>query len=103
MTQTTTATADAFTGLEAEQVWDTHLAYEYLQACGEADTKRTAERRLNAQGLLPAELTEETLQDEHGRAPNRIVLASAMEQARKRRDRVLFASKPSLSSGRPSR
>lgn len=90
MTQTTTAAAGDFTGLEAEQVWDTHLAYEHLKACGEADTKRTAERRLNAQGLLPAELAEEALQDEHGRAPNRIVLAWAMEQARKRRDRVLF-------------
>lgn len=101
MTQTTTASAGDFTGLEAEQVWDTHLAYEHLKACGEADTKRTAERRLNAQGLLPAELTEETLQDEHGRAPNRIVLAWAMEQARKRRDRVLFVQLSPLPSGKP--
>lgn len=101
MTQTTTAAAGDFTGLEAEQVWDTHLAYEHLKACGEADTKRTAERRLNAQGLLPAELTEEALQDEHGRAPNRIVLAWAMEQARKRRDRVLFVQLSPLPSGKP--
>lgn len=101
MTQTTTAAAGDFAGLEAEQVWDTHLAYEHLKACGEADTKRTAERRLNAQGLLPAELTEEALQDEHGRAPNRIVLAWAMEQARKRRDRVLFVQLSPLPSGKP--
>jgi len=101
MTQTTTAAAGDFTGLEAEQVWDTHLAYEHLKACGEADTKRTAERRLNAQGLLPAELAEEALQDEHGRAPNRIVLAWAMEQARKRRDRVLFVQLSPLPSGKP--
>ncbi|VXB57385.1 sulfate adenylyltransferase subunit CysD [Pseudomonas sp. 8O] len=101
MTQTTTASAGDFTGLEAEQVWDTHLAYEHLKACGEADTKRTAERRLNAQGLLPAELAEEALQDEHGRAPNRIVLAWAMEQARKRRDRVLFVQLSPLPSGKP--
>ena len=101
MTQTTTASAGDFTGLEAEQVWDTHLAYEHLKACGEADTKRTAERRLSAQGLLPAELAEEALQDEHGRAPNRIVLAWAMEQARKRRDRVLFVQLSPLPSGKP--
>ncbi|MDR8017896.1 sulfate adenylyltransferase subunit CysD [Ectopseudomonas guguanensis] len=101
MTQTTTAAAGDFAGLEAEQVWDTHLAYEHLKACGEADTKRTAERRLNAQGLLPAELAEEALQDEHGRAPNRIVLAWAMEQARKRRDRVLFVQLSPLPSGKP--
>lgn len=101
MTQTTTAAAGDFAGLEAEQVWDTHLAYEHLKACGEADTKRTAERRLNAQGLLPAELTEEALQDEHGRAPNRIVLAWAIEQARKRRDRVLFVQLSPLPSGKP--
>lgn len=101
MIQTTTAAAGDFAGLEAEQVWDTHLAYEHLKACGEADTKRTAERRLNAQGLLPAELTEEALQDEHGRAPNRIVLAWAIEQARKRRDRVLFVQLSPLPSGKP--
>ncbi|MGF0335829.1 sulfate adenylyltransferase subunit CysD [Ectopseudomonas toyotomiensis] len=101
MTQTTTASAGDFTGLEAEQVWDTHLAYEHLKACSEADTKRTAERRLNAQGLLPAELAEEALQDEHGRAPNTIVLAWAMEQARKRRDRVLFVQLSPLPSGKP--
>ena len=101
MKQTTTVTAGAFIGLEAEQVWDTHLAYEHLKACGEADTKRTAERRLNAQGLLPAELIEEALQDQLGRAPNRIVLAWAMEQARKRRDRVLFVQLSPLPSGKP--
>ncbi|MGK8709283.1 sulfate adenylyltransferase subunit CysD [Metapseudomonas otitidis] len=96
-----TAVADVLRGLEVEQVWNTNLAYEHLKACGEADTKRTAERRLNAHGLLPAELAEEALQDEHGRAPNRIVLAWAMEQARKRRDRVLFAQLSPLPSGKP--
>ncbi|WP_222936255.1 sulfate adenylyltransferase subunit CysD [Pseudomonas gessardii] len=88
-------------GLEAEQVWDTEGAYEHLKACGEADSKRTAERRLNAHGLLPAELTEEAVQDEHGRAPNRHVLAWAMEHARKRRDRVLFVQLSPLPSGKP--
>lgn len=101
MTRTTTAVADALMGLEAEQAWDTERAYEHLKSCGEADSKRTAERRLNTHGLLPAELTEDALQDEHGRAPNRHVLAWAMEQARKRRDRVLFVQLSPLPSGKP--
>ncbi|NMY13751.1 sulfate adenylyltransferase subunit CysD [Pseudomonas veronii] len=101
MNQTTTDLAGALMGLEAEQVWDTEGAYEYLKACGEADSKRTAERRLNSHGLLPAELTEDVLHDEHGRALNRIVLAWAMEHARKRRDRVLFVQLSPLPSGKP--
>ena len=32
-------------GLDAPQVWDTERAYQHLQAIGEANTKRTAERR----------------------------------------------------------
>ena len=78
-------------GLDAPQVWDTELAFVHLQALGEADTKRTAERRLNTLGLLPQELTPDLLLDERDRSPNRLVLDWAIEQARKRRDRVLFA------------
>ena len=78
-------------GLDAPQVWDTEFAFAHLQALGEADTKRTAERRLNTLGLLPLELTPNLLLDERDRSPNRLVLEWAIEQARKRRDRVLFA------------
>ena len=77
-------------GLDAPQVWDTELGFAHLQALGEADTKRTTERRLNAMGLLPQELAPELLLDERDRSPNRLVLEWAIEQARKRRDRVLF-------------
>jgi sulfate adenylyltransferase subunit 2 len=77
-------------GLNTPKVWDTELAFAHLQALGEAETKRTAERRLNALGLLPQELTQESLLDERNRAPNRLVLEWAIEQARRRRDRVLF-------------
>jgi sulfate adenylyltransferase subunit 2 len=85
--------------LDAPQVWDTELAFTHLQALGEADTKRTAERRLNALGILPRELVPELLLDERDRSPNRIVLNWAIEQARKRRDRVLFAQISPLASG----
>jgi sulfate adenylyltransferase subunit 2 len=86
-------------GLDAPQAWDTELAFAHLQDQGEADSKRTAERRLNALGLLPQELTPEVLLDEHDRSPNRLVLESAIEQARKRRDRVLFAQLYPLPTG----
>ena len=88
-------------GLDAPRVWDTELAFEHLQAQGEADTKRTAERRLNSLGLIPAELNMANLQDEHDFSPNRIVLVWAIEQARKRRDRVLFAQIHPLPGGQP--
>jgi sulfate adenylyltransferase subunit 2 len=86
-------------GLDAHKVWDTDLAYLHLHTQGEADSKRTAERRLNALGLLPQELNPDLLVDELGRAPNRLVLDWAIEQARKRRDRVLFAQLYPLPTG----
>ncbi len=88
-------------GLNASRVWDTELAFEHLHALGEADTKRTAERRLNALGLLPRELNAGDVKDERDRSPNRLVLDWAVDQARKRRDRVLFAQFYPLPGGQP--
>ena len=88
-------------GLDAPQVWDTELAFAHLQALGEADTKRTTERRLNTMGLLPQELTPDVLLDERDRSPNRLVLDWAIELARKRRDRVLFVQLSPLPGGQP--
>ena len=86
-------------GLDAQKVWDTELAFDHLQAQGEADTKRTAERRLNALGLLPPELTPDDLLDEQGRQPNRLVLNWAIEQSRKQRNRVLLVQLQPLPDG----
>lgn len=94
-----TKTSFDLLGLDAPQAWDTELAFTRLQALGETDTKRTAERRLNALGLLPQELSPESLFDESDRSPNRLVLGWALEQARKRRDRVLFVQIFPLPSG----
>jgi len=77
-------------GLDKPQVWDIELAFSRLHEVGEADSKRTAERRLNSLGLLPQELAPESLLDERDRLPNQLVLNWAVDQARKRRDRVLF-------------
>lgn len=101
MSQITTVFAAAISGLEAEQVWNTERAYAHLNQCGQADSKRTAERRLNGCGLLPTELSDVLLRDEKDRRLNTLVLAWALEQARKRRDRVLFAQLSPLPTGKP--
>lgn len=88
-------------GLDAPRVWDTELAFEHLQAQQAASTKRTTERRLNDMGLWPDELSPEKLCDEQGRSPNRLVLAWTMEQARKRRERLLFVQLHALPTGQP--
>jgi len=99
--QSTTNQGSELLGLNAAQVWDTDLAFAHLQALGEANTKRTAERRLNSLGLLPQELGPDVLFDERDRSPNRLVLDWAIEQARKRRDRVLFVQLNPLPGGQP--
>jgi len=88
-------------GLDAPRIWDTERAFDHLHAIGQADTKRTAERRLNSLGMLPAELTATSLADEHQQAANRLVVDWAIEQARKRRDRLLFAQVALLPGGKP--
>lgn len=88
-------------GLDARRVWDTELAFKHLEAHSEAGTKRTTERRLNELGLLPEELSPENLLDDSDRSPNRLVLEWAIEQARKRRERVLFVQLYPLPGGLP--
>ena len=78
-------------GLSQAKVWDFELAFQHLQALGECDTQRTAERRLHKLGLLPEELTASALRDELGRPPTPAVLSWELEQARKQRRLVLFA------------
>jgi len=97
---TTTGGSDLF-GLDALQVWDTELAFTHLQNHKQADTKRTAERRLNALKLFPCVLEPTQIADERGRPANRLVLNWAIEQARKRRDRVLFAQLAALPNNTP--
>ena len=95
------ATKPSLSGLDADQVWDTDLAFEHLKAQGLAETRRTAERRLQEFKLLPQVLSEEDLQDELSRPSNRVMLAWALEQARAKRQRVLFLQLAELPSGQP--
>jgi sulfate adenylyltransferase subunit 2 len=99
MKQIATTGDASLLGLDAPQIWDTELAYSHLKQAGLADTKRTAERRLIALNLLPVALSEEHLLDELDRKPNRLVLNWAIDQTRKRRERVLFAQLSPLPNG----
>lgn len=88
-------------GLDKEQVWDTVLATEHLAQAGKASTKRTTERRLQSLNLWPTELHTENLLDETGRQPNQKLLQWAIDQARKKKNRVLFAQLHPLPNGKP--
>jgi sulfate adenylyltransferase subunit 2 len=93
-------TADApFLGLDAPQVWDTQRAFGHLNAIGEADTKRTAERRLHELGLLPAEVQAESLEDEFVRKPTPAVRNWEIEQVRAKRHLLLFVQLHQLATG----
>nr|BFD44625.1 hypothetical protein FFPRI1PSEUD_61240 [Pseudomonas sp. FFPRI_1] len=85
--------------LNSGHVWDTELAFEHFKAMGEADTKRTTECRLHALHLLPKALSEHERRDERDQSTNRVVLSWAINQARKRRDRVLLAQVSPLPGG----
>jgi sulfate adenylyltransferase subunit 2 len=87
-------------GLDAPGVWDTERAYAQLQAADQADTKRTAQRRLHALGILPDELDEGKLRDEAGRPLNRLVMNQLLKEARARRHLVLYAQVTQLPNGR---
>jgi sulfate adenylyltransferase subunit 2 len=88
-----------FFDLDSSQVWSTEIAYKHLQSKGHADSKRTAERRLHALGILPAELQPHMLVDELGRKPINSVLTDQLESARKARKLVLFVQLHTLENG----
>ena len=88
-------------GLDAPRVWDTEDAFQHLLTKGLAESKRTAERRLNEFQLLPEELAASSLKDELGQPANPLVLDWAIAQARNQRNRVLFVQHADLPSGQP--
>ena len=88
-------------GLDAMQVWDTDLAFQQLRLAGLADTKRTAERQINSLGIWPDALAPENLKDELKRPLRLKVLRFAIDQARRKREKVLFAQLYPLPGGQP--
>jgi sulfate adenylyltransferase subunit 2 len=90
---------NALLGLDQTQAWDTELAFQQLSQIGQADTKRTAERRLHELNLLPAELKVNDIRDELNRIPTPAVLESDITEARTKRHLVLFAQLHNLPNG----
>jgi len=89
----------ALLGLDAPRIWNTELAFQHLSAQGQADTKRTAERRLHQLGLLPLTLEPADLQDEIARPLITAILDWQLALARKQRDLVLFLQLHTLPGG----
>jgi sulfate adenylyltransferase subunit 2 len=85
---------------DPDGVWDTQRVFHHLRSIGEANTKRTAERRLQQSGLLPPEVTQASLRDELGRTAHPLVLDWAIGRARSQRKLVVFAQLASLPDGR---
>lgn len=77
-------------GLNAQQVWDTAAACRRLDALGLVASRRMALRRLHDWQMLPPALAPADLVDELGRPCHALVLAAALERARRQRKRVLF-------------
>jgi sulfate adenylyltransferase subunit 2 len=90
MQTTTKLGTEAIYGLDTLQAWDTNSAFLHLQTSGHADTKRTAERRLQELKLFPNALDTDSVQDELNRPANQVVLGWAVEKARSQRKLVLF-------------
>ncbi len=78
-------------GMDQPGVWDTESAFQRLREQGQAESKRTAERRLHELGILPPALQAEDLRDESGRRPVPVVVEHEMHAARSKRKLILFA------------
>ena len=99
MEQIATTKKSSLLGLDAAQVWDMALAHSHLESLGLVNNKRAAERKVQALALLPPELSATNLADELGRSPNHLVFEWALSQARKQRQRVVFAELGHLPGG----
>jgi adenylyl-sulfate kinase len=88
-------------GLDSPRVWDTESAFLHLNSLGLAKTKRTAERRLRDWDFLPAPLDALAVLDEFGRPPAKASLQREIDEARRKRQLVLFAQLTELPGGRP--
>jgi sulfate adenylyltransferase subunit 2 len=87
--------------LDKPQVWSTDLAFQQLKSLGEAETKRTVERRLKEWKILPPELGVDVLHDEFGKPLVSSVRDFEIGEARDKRRLVLFAQLFPLPNGHP--
>jgi sulfate adenylyltransferase subunit 2 len=80
--------------------WGTEAFFEALQVKGDANTKRTAERTIVADGLLPAPLSFEDIRDEAGRPLKVAPAAELADIARRKRILSLVVQQHETPSGR---
>ena len=90
---------DDLLGLDAPRAWDTDAAFQHLQCAGHCESKRTAERRVRELGIVPEALEPETLRNERGDAPTRLLLDWELDEARSKRHLVLFLQLHTLATG----
>jgi sulfate adenylyltransferase subunit 2 len=88
--------------LSPYQIWDTQRAHDFLVALQGSDKRRSTERALHRFGILPTAITPDTLTNENGQTPTRLVLDWDLARARAQRQRVLFAQLHRLPDGRDS-
>lgn len=86
-------------GAGALQAWDTQAVHAAILATVPDQSLRTTERALESEGFLPAALPIEDVRDERDRAPKRVVLASLLETAKKKRHTVLVVQALSAREG----
>ncbi len=101
MTHITTEKSTNLYGLDAEQAWDTELAFRHLQGASLAGTKRTAERLIRQARLIAPDITPANITDEYDQPCKKIVLDWALQDARKKRYRILFLQLGRLPNNKP--
>ena len=79
--------------------WTIELLHDVLEADGSAVTKRTVERNLLSQDLLPPPLTLDELADEHGRPVRWVAAEHLAATARRERKVSLFVRLHETPSG----
>lgn len=83
--------SEDLSGMDLPGVWDTESAFQRLRERGQADSKRTAERRLHELGVIPSALQAADLRDENEQRPVPAVVDHEMQVARGKRKLILFA------------
>ncbi|MFT7246559.1 MAG: sulfate adenylyltransferase subunit 2 [Candidatus Azotimanducaceae bacterium] len=81
------------------QAWDTQAVHAATLDDVPDQSLRTTERALESASFLPAALAIEDVRDERDRAPKKVVLASLLEAAKKKRHTVLVVQAQSFDDG----
>ena len=84
---------------DIRQAWTIETTHQALETSGRQVSKRTVERDLLAQNLIPAALSLENLSDENARPVKQWVAEALVQEARTHRDLSLFVQLHTTPSG----